>query len=544
MHSVVHDWSDEHRRARGAGRRAKWSPELRADAAAAVAVGEAGTHAAPPPLSERRCRRPAADVARPPVTEAALVGARGPRARERRRQRSGCTRPRGREICRKAAKPQSDAKRRSWADPRSSLLCGLAALRPSSSPQVLRSPSDESATVGGLRGPGRRGRRVREPHRPARPSRGRRRRGRRGREEGRPRRERRLRRARRGRAAAHRRLRPARPQPVPRRRLDARLRHHVAERAHELLPADGDVHDHRHHRLPRRHPGGYALLDGRGPTRASPTSRSRAATSSASAPSRGLRRDLPRPRRRARSRTGSAMGFSANLRRRRLLRRRRRRGRQRERRSTSRAAPAASAASAHVAHRSSARWTRRRSPRTRSAPSPPASTAPSSPARAAASSSASSRRIRPAPRRRHRANRPGHRQARRAEPPLPGVDIAGGWAFAFWGGDFYTFTAPDGRHRRAALPPERRLESPGRLDAGPHGRRRRRVDLRAAEVGASTACPTARARDTGCAGCATGRGPRARPSGRPRSRGTAARRAAQARRPSCPGSAPRATPPA
>jgi hypothetical protein len=27
---------------------------------------------------------------------------------------------------------------------------------------------------------------------------------------------------------------------------------------------------------------------------------------------------------------------------------------------------------------------------------------------------------------------------------LPGVDITGGWAFAFWGGDFYTFTAPDG----------------------------------------------------------------------------------------------------
>jgi hypothetical protein len=27
---------------------------------------------------------------------------------------------------------------------------------------------------------------------------------------------------------------------------------------------------------------------------------------------------------------------------------------------------------------------------------------------------------------------------------LPGVDIAGGWAFAFWGGDFYTFTAPGG----------------------------------------------------------------------------------------------------
>jgi hypothetical protein len=26
----------------------------------------------------------------------------------------------------------------------------------------------------------------------------------------------------------------------------------------------------------------------------------------------------------------------------------------------------------------------------------------------------------------------------------PGVDINGGWAFAFWGGDFYTFTAPDG----------------------------------------------------------------------------------------------------
>ncbi|MGD0528633.1 MAG: hypothetical protein ABSE49_26090 [Polyangiaceae bacterium] len=28
--------------------------------------------------------------------------------------------------------------------------------------------------------------------------------------------------------------------------------------------------------------------------------------------------------------------------------------------------------------------------------------------------------------------------------PLPGVDIAGGWAFAFWGGNFYTFTAPGG----------------------------------------------------------------------------------------------------
>ncbi len=25
---------------------------------------------------------------------------------------------------------------------------------------------------------------------------------------------------------------------------------------------------------------------------------------------------------------------------------------------------------------------------------------------------------------------------------LPGVDISSGWAFAFWGGDFYTFTAP------------------------------------------------------------------------------------------------------
>jgi hypothetical protein len=28
---------------------------------------------------------------------------------------------------------------------------------------------------------------------------------------------------------------------------------------------------------------------------------------------------------------------------------------------------------------------------------------------------------------------------------LPGVDISSGWAFAFWGGDFYTFTAPDGQ---------------------------------------------------------------------------------------------------
>ena len=27
---------------------------------------------------------------------------------------------------------------------------------------------------------------------------------------------------------------------------------------------------------------------------------------------------------------------------------------------------------------------------------------------------------------------------------LPTIDIASGWAFGFWGGDFYTFTAPDG----------------------------------------------------------------------------------------------------
>jgi hypothetical protein len=27
---------------------------------------------------------------------------------------------------------------------------------------------------------------------------------------------------------------------------------------------------------------------------------------------------------------------------------------------------------------------------------------------------------------------------------LPEVNVIGGWAFAFWGGDFYTFTAPDG----------------------------------------------------------------------------------------------------
>jgi hypothetical protein len=31
-----------------------------------------------------------------------------------------------------------------------------------------------------------------------------------------------------------------------------------------------------------------------------------------------------------------------------------------------------------------------------------------------------------------------------ARNDLPGVAIAGGWAFAFWGGDFYTFTAPGG----------------------------------------------------------------------------------------------------
>ncbi len=30
------------------------------------------------------------------------------------------------------------------------------------------------------------------------------------------------------------------------------------------------------------------------------------------------------------------------------------------------------------------------------------------------------------------------------EASLPGVNMGGGWAFAFWGGDFYTFTAPGG----------------------------------------------------------------------------------------------------
>lgn len=30
-----------------------------------------------------------------------------------------------------------------------------------------------------------------------------------------------------------------------------------------------------------------------------------------------------------------------------------------------------------------------------------------------------------------------------AETPFPTVDQGGGWAFAFWGGDFYMFTAPD-----------------------------------------------------------------------------------------------------
>ena len=31
-----------------------------------------------------------------------------------------------------------------------------------------------------------------------------------------------------------------------------------------------------------------------------------------------------------------------------------------------------------------------------------------------------------------------------AETPLPGVEQGNSWAFAFWGGDFYTFTAPQG----------------------------------------------------------------------------------------------------
>jgi hypothetical protein len=31
-----------------------------------------------------------------------------------------------------------------------------------------------------------------------------------------------------------------------------------------------------------------------------------------------------------------------------------------------------------------------------------------------------------------------------ADSPLPGVMQGSGWAFAFWGGDFYTFTAPSG----------------------------------------------------------------------------------------------------
>jgi hypothetical protein len=32
-----------------------------------------------------------------------------------------------------------------------------------------------------------------------------------------------------------------------------------------------------------------------------------------------------------------------------------------------------------------------------------------------------------------------------AETLLPGVDRGGGWAFGYWGGDFYTFTAPAGQ---------------------------------------------------------------------------------------------------
>jgi hypothetical protein len=31
-----------------------------------------------------------------------------------------------------------------------------------------------------------------------------------------------------------------------------------------------------------------------------------------------------------------------------------------------------------------------------------------------------------------------------AQSPLPEVEQGDGWAFAFWGGAFYTFTAPNG----------------------------------------------------------------------------------------------------
>ena len=31
-----------------------------------------------------------------------------------------------------------------------------------------------------------------------------------------------------------------------------------------------------------------------------------------------------------------------------------------------------------------------------------------------------------------------------AQTSLPGVDLGNGWAFAFWGGDFWLFTSPTG----------------------------------------------------------------------------------------------------
>ena len=79
---------------------------------------------------------------------------------------------------------------------------------------------------------------------------------------------------------------------------------------------------------------------------------------------------------------------------------------------------------------------------------------------------------------------------------LPGVEQGTGWAFAFWGGDFYTFTAPGLDHPGPPLPPERRLDRPGLADrrrssSAPASRRARRSSSRTA-AWPPAGCPSSR----------------------------------------------------
>jgi hypothetical protein len=47
-----------------------------------------------------------------------------------------------------------------------------------------------------------------------------------------------------------------------------------------------------------------------------------------------------------------------------------------------------------------------------------------------------------------------------AEDPLPGISAGSGWAFGFWGGDFYTFTSPEGSTVVTQFDPKTKMATP------------------------------------------------------------------------------------